>query len=109
MDFDLVMYSRLFACPFVKRAKRYLEKNKIKYSEILIDKDDSARDLVVSWTGFESVPTIIVANPGETLPASLPEPLASGASPRGVNRGSMITEPSNRELEEWLRQHHIIP
>jgi glutaredoxin len=108
MTKQIVMYTRTLGCPFISVAKRVFDDYALHYREIFIDKDDTARQRVLDWTGFLSVPTIIVAQTGEDLPAETPLPLARGASPRGINRGSMITEPSSDELTRWLRQHHLI-
>lgn len=108
MEFELVMYSRFSPCPFVRSAKRVLERESISYREIYIDQDEAAKQRVITWTGFQSVPTLIVARMGEDLPCEEPAYLAPGASPRGVNRGVMITEPSESQLEDWLRQHGFI-
>jgi hypothetical protein len=54
------------------------------------------------------VPTLIVAEMGSLLPYEAPSPLAWGASPRGIDRGTMITEPNIEELTRWLRRHHFI-
>lgn len=108
MEKEIVMYSRSMGCPFVSIAQRVLEQHQLSYREILINRDEAARRLVLDWTGFESVPTIVVADPGETLPNEQPAPLPAGASPRGVNRGSMITEPSAAQLTDWLCQHGFI-
>lgn len=108
MKKELVMYTRTLGCPFVSVAKRVLDDHALRYREIFIDKDDTARQRVLDWTGFLSVPTLIVAQPGEVVPAEPPLPLAGGSSPRGINRGSMITEPSMDELTGWLRQHGLI-
>ena len=107
MDFELVMYSRTVPCPFVRTAKRVLERENVPYREIFIDKDPAAERRVIEWTGFKSVPTIIVARPGEDLPYTEPAPLTTG-SPRGVDRGSMITEPGEMVFEDWLRKHGFI-
>jgi len=108
MEYELVMYSRFSPCPYVRSAKRVLERERIPYREIYIDEDPAAKQRVIEWTGFQSVPTIILVRPGEVLPCEPPEPLAPGASPKGVNRGSMITEPGEAQLENWLRQHGFI-
>lgn len=108
MDYEIVMYSRFSPCPFVRTAKRVLDRENIPYREIFIDQDAGAKQRVVTWTGFQSVPTIILARLGDILPCEEPAPLAPGASPRGINRGSMITEPSETDLENWLRQHGFI-
>lgn len=106
---DLVMYTRTSGCPFVTVAKRVFADYALSYREIFIDKDMEARARVLNWTGFLAVPTIVAANPGEVLPYEEPDPLPRGNSPRGINRGAMITEPSSDELTRWLRQHGFIP
>ncbi len=105
---EIVMYSRTTSCPFVTTAKRVLNDHALDYREIYIDKDDSARQRVLEWTGFLSVPTIIVAEQGENLPSENPSSLARGASPRGIDRGIMITEPSFDDLSRWLHKHGFI-
>lgn len=105
---ELIMYSRSTGCPFVSLAKRVLEDYALDYSEIFIDDDEIARERVRAWTGFLSVPTLVVAQQGDILPLSEPEPLAKGISPRGIDRGHMITEPNMAQLIDWLKQHRFI-
>jgi len=107
MAYELVMYSRTRPCPFVRTAKRVLDRENIPYREIFIDQDPEAEQRVIAWTGFKSVPTIIVARPGEVLPYEEPEPLTA-PSPRGIDRGSMITEPGEVTFEKWLRKHGFL-
>lgn len=108
MEKELVMYTRTLGCPFVSIAKRVLAEHNVTYREIFIDKDTQARDRVQQWTGFLSVPTLVVAHPGEILPIAIPEPLETGTSPQGIDRGAMITEPRDQQLEDWLRKHGFI-
>jgi glutaredoxin len=108
MSKELVMYSRTTSCPFVTLAKRVLDDYTVPYREIYIDRDETARRRVQEWTGFLSVPTLVVAAPGEDVPYAAPAPLARGTSPRGINRGTMITEPGMDQLIRWLRQHNFI-
>ncbi len=108
MQKQLIMYSRTISCPFVSLAKRVLSDYAIEYRELYIDKDPEARQRVQTWTGFLSVPTLVVANEGETLPFQEPAPLPKGASPRGIDRGTMITEPNIDELTRWLQRHGFI-
>jgi glutaredoxin len=108
MGYELVIYSRTRPCPYVRAAKRVLEREKVPYREINIDEDSEAEQRVVDWTGFKSVPTIIVAQPGENLPYELPAPIGPGESPKGIDRGSMITEPGEMVFENWLRKHGFI-
>jgi len=105
---ELVMYSRTYGCPFVSLAKHILDDYGVAFREIYINEDAEARERVLDWTGFLSVPTIIVAAEGSDLPLSPPAYLEVGTSPRGVDRGSMITEPNNVELLAWLQHHDFI-
>ncbi len=104
----LIMYSRTSSCPFIMVAKRVLNDHHVAYHEVYIDQDDALRQRVLDWTGFLSVPTLIVSDNGSLLPISAPAPLDKGRSPRGVDRGSMITEPSQDELTRWLHKHGLI-
>ena len=108
MKKDLIMYSRTFGCPYISIAKKTLSEYNITYYEIYIDKDDEARQHVLNWTGFLSVPTLVVANPGDITPYQTPTYLENGKSPRGINRGTIITEASHDELIAWLAQHKLI-
>lgn len=105
---ELVMYARSSSCPFVSLAKRVLDDYHVPYREIHIDRDPEARQRVLDWTGFLSVPTLVVALPGEILPYEPQAPLQAGRSPRGINRGTMITEPSMDDLTQWLFQNGFI-
>lgn len=108
MDKELVMYSRSTGCPFVALAKRVLNEYHIPYREIFIDLDSAARERVHQWTGFLSVPTLVIVRPGDTVPYAPPLGLRPGSSPRGINRGTMITEPNAAELKDWLAGHQMI-
>ena len=108
MAHELVMYTRTAACPFVSLAKRVLNDYALSYREVFIDKDDGARQRVLEWTGFLAVPTLVVANAGDVLPAEPPALLEKGTSPRGIDRGSMITEPNIDEFTRWLIKHGFI-
>jgi len=107
-DKELVMYSRSYGCPFVSTAKRVLEQYNVPYREIMIDKDSTAKQRVLDWTGFLSVPTMVIANSGEDLPYTDFAPLPKGDSPRGIDRGPMLTEASTQQVEDWLRKHGLI-
>ncbi len=102
------MYARTSSCPFVAVAKRVLDDYAVSYREVYIDRDEAARQRVLDWTGFLSVPTLVVANPGEDVPYEPQAPLPAGRSPRGIDRGTMITEPSMGELTQWLLRHGFI-
>lgn len=104
----LVVYTRSTFCPYQRKADRVFDKYDLQYRVILINNDPEAERRVLDWTGFKSVPTIIAAWPGEDLPYEEPAPLPKGSSPRGIDRGSMITEASEEQLEAWLRKHGFI-
>jgi glutaredoxin len=105
---ELVMYSRTSPCPFVTLAKRVLNNEHVPYRELFIDKDKTVEQRVLNWTGFLSVPTLVVARPDEDLPYEEPAPLPKDSSPRGINRGPMLTEPNEEQLITWLEQHGFI-
>jgi len=89
----------------VERARRVLRNLGVPYREIDIEADEEAAAKVKGWTGYYSVPTIVVAE-GQGLDPALPIlPLAERASPRGVDRGGMITEPRADQLVSFLRHH----
>jgi glutaredoxin len=108
MNYELVMYSRKSPCPWVTIAKRVLEARGIPYRELLIDQDEAARQTVLALTGFLSVPTLVITKAGEIQPYTDPAPLPPGASPRGIDRGSIITEASENELVRWLDRHGFL-
>ena len=107
-SYELIMYARTTPCPFVTLAKRVLEAQSVPYREVFIDRDQALEDRVVNWTGFLSVPTLVVAFPGEDIPYTEQSPLEKGASPRGVDRGPMLTEPSEEQLIDWLRRYGFV-
>lgn len=104
----LVMYARRMPCPYMFIASNVLAEFAVPYEEILIDEDEEALENVLHWTGFLSVPTLIVADEGSILPQTPPAPLPKGHSPKGVHRGSMITEPNRHQLVMWLAEHGFI-
>jgi glutaredoxin len=108
MTKELVMYSRTSGCPYVTISKKVLSDYQIPYREVFIDVDAAAKERLLDWVGFLSVPTLVVANAGEVLPYEAPEPLERGLSPRGIDRGSMLTEPNASQLKQWLSHHAFI-
>ena len=104
----LVMYSRTRYCPDVERARTRLAKLGLEYEEINIEEDLEAARQVEDWMGFLSVPTIVVAREGASAPVEEPTPLPRGSSPRGIDRGPMITEPSNDQLDAFLSKHGFL-
>jgi glutaredoxin len=108
MTRKLIVYSRRMGCPYISLARRVLDDYALTYEELYIDQDAEARARVLQWTGFLSVPTLVVSHIGDNLPYEEPTPLKPGSSPRGINRGAMITEPNIEQLTSWLEQHGFI-
>ena len=108
MTQELVMYVRSFYCPNVALARDVLQRYKIPCREINVDGSPQLKTRLKAWTGFHSVPTLILANPGEDVPHTDFSPIPAGQSPRGVDRGPMITEPNNKQLENWLYKHDLL-
>ncbi len=108
MTVELVMYNRRKPCPWVVLAKQTLQLHGVAWREVLIDEDEDARRRLLDWVGFLSVPTLIVAAPGSDLPLEQPAALAAETSPRGIDRGSMITEPGMAQLSAWLQRNGLL-
>ena len=104
----LVVYVRRAFCPDVKRTREYLARHAIPHTEVDADADPAARQRVLRWTGFLSFPTLVIVDGDSLDPAVPPSPLRPGQSPRAVDRGSMLTEPSLTALEAFLRRHGLI-
>lgn len=108
MEKEIVMYVRGVFCGSVALARDLLNRYGVPYREVNIDDDplDAAR--LKEWTNFFSVPTIIIANPGQNVPYTDYLPRPADQPLRGYNRGPMITEPNNQQLEDWLHQHGFL-
>ena len=108
MEKEIVMYVRSFYCPNVALARDVLNRYQIPYREIDIDKNSAMAERVVEWTHHMSVPTLIIANPGQDTPYTDFLPRPTDRSNRGYDRGPMITEPNNHALEDWLHKHGFL-
>ncbi|MBN2471362.1 MAG: glutaredoxin family protein [Anaerolineae bacterium] len=106
-EYELVMYTRTRDCPFVSLARQVLARAGVPYRAINIDSDAGARAWLLEHVHYLSVPTLVIALPGEDRPHTAPEPLPAGASPRGIDRGPVLTEPGAAQLEDWLRRHGL--
>ncbi len=72
-------------CGDCKRSKHLLDSHQVQYSEVNIEEDDEAMKYVQSVNnGMNSVPTIVFSD------------------------GSTLTEPSNDQLEQKLKQLNIL-
>jgi glutaredoxin len=108
MNKELVMYGRRFACGDQFRAMAFLEAKRIPYRFVDISDDPEAAQRLYNWVGHLSVPTLVVAEEGNVLPITEPAPLDRSRRIRGQNRGTVITEPSDPQLQEFLQQHQLI-
>jgi len=108
MEKEIVMFVRSSYCSGVALARDLLQRYNIPFREIKIDLDIEMAARVKAWTGYLSVPTIIITRPGETEPYTDFLPPPTDRAIKGYDRGPMITEPNNRELENWLHQHGFL-
>ena len=107
-DKALIMYSRTIPCPDCERARTLLTENAVPFREVMIDLDPAARSFVEKLTGFHAVPTLVVTPPEAGEPNGDLRPLEQGRSPRGVDRGAVITEPDMVSLRRWLEKHGFL-
>jgi hypothetical protein len=80
----------------------------VPFREVNVDQDLTLARRLKEWTNFLSVPTLIVASPGENLPYTDFLPPPTDRPLRGYDRGPMITEPNNQQLEDWLYKHNFL-
>jgi glutaredoxin len=103
----LVVYGRSSFCPDMLRWGHWLKRNPVEHLAFDIDSDAEALAKVVAWTGHRSVPTLVIAPDDGFDPIEEPTPLPAGRGPRGVDRGTMLTEPHPGQVEEFLERHGI--
>ena len=95
-------------CSQSQDTKRALEEWGVPCTVVDIKADLAAAARLRKWVGFESVPTVVIAE-GESLePYEPPKPLMPGSGPRGIDRGSVITEASRADLRAWLVRHGLL-
>jgi hypothetical protein len=51
---------------------------------------------------------LVIAEGDSLDPYDPPKPLMPGSGPRGIDRGSMITEASRAELRAWLVKNGLL-
>jgi glutaredoxin len=95
-------------CGTSTNTRRALTEWSVPAEYINIKEDRAAAARVRNWVGFESVPTVVIAEGESVEPFEPPAPLPAGTSPRGVDRGSMLTEASTDKLREWLVKHGLL-
>ncbi len=107
-DQTRIKYTRTRPCPACARARALLTENSVPFREVMIDLDPEARSYVEKLTGFRAVPTLVVSPPNLGQPQVEAKPLEQGRSPRGVDRGPVITEPDMIGLRRWLAKHGFL-
>ncbi len=107
MSKQLVVYMSSW-CGNSLDAQRALSEWGVPARFVNIKEDKAAAGRVKVWTGFESVPTLVIAEGDSLEPAAPPAALPAGRSPRGIDRGSMLTEPTRAELRAWLVKNGIL-
>ncbi|MDQ4075009.1 MAG: hypothetical protein M3220_02045 [Chloroflexota bacterium] len=107
-NIELVMYGRTYACWDQSRAMAFLAERNVPYRFVDISRDSTAAHHLQSWVGHLSVPTLVVAQQGDIIPVAEPEPLDRSRRIRGQNRGTLITEPDDLQLEAFLQQHNLL-
>ncbi len=105
----LILYGTKQYNPFMALARDLLGRYHIPFKEINVDDNPDAAARVRSLVGHMNVPTLVVTAPGGVEPIEPPLPLPGNQSVRGVDRGTIITSPNNKELENWLFKHEFLP
>lgn len=107
MSKRLVMYMSPW-CSTSTDTQRALNEWKVDAIMVNMKEDRAAAARVKGWVGFESSPTLLIAEGDSLEPSEPPAPLAAGKSPRGIDRGSMLTEPTRPQLRAWLVKHGLL-
>lgn len=108
IDKQIIMYSRRTFCPGVALARDLMQRYNVTYHEVDITSDETASVRLQRWTNSHPVPTLIVANEGEDVPYTDILPLGENQPLKGQDRGPIISEPTNRDLENWLHKHGFL-
>jgi glutaredoxin len=95
-------------CGQSQDTRRALEEWGVPCEFVDIKADRAAATRLKEWVGFESVPTLVIAEGDSLAPYEPPKPLMPGSGPRGIDRGSVITEASRAELRVWLVKHGLL-
>ncbi len=101
MSREVVVYMSPW-CSSSADTQRALSEWGVPAKFVNIKEDRAAAARLRDMVGFESVPTVICAEAGSVEPCEPPAALAKGSSPRGVDRGSLITEGTRVQLRAWL-------
>ena len=108
MDKQLVIYTRSTHCSDVARVRRDLQEWGIPFREVNIDQDAAAAKRLEEWTGFLSVPTVLIADGNSNEPYQEPAGLSLDQNPRNFDRGCMISEPATANLRAFLAHNGFL-
>jgi len=95
-------------CSSSQDTQRALKEWGVPATFINVKDDRSAAIRLRGLVGFESVPTVVLVENGGTDPCEPPTDLPTGKSPRGVDRGSIITEATRMQLRSWLVKQGLL-
>jgi len=104
---QLVVYIATW-CPDCRYAQEALAEWGISARYVNITRNPDAAARVRALTGFESVPTFVVTADAGFDPIEPPAALPAGSGPRGVDRGPVLTEPTQAQLRAWLVKHGFL-
>ncbi|MEJ5197699.1 MAG: glutaredoxin family protein [Anaerolineae bacterium] len=104
MDKQLLVYMTPW-CPDCRHVQEALAEWGVPARYVNISRDPAAAARVRALTGFESVPTLVAVDGDGFDPIEPPAALPAQRGPRGLDRGSVITEPSTDQLRAWLIKH----
>jgi glutaredoxin len=108
-DKEVLIYRRQSFCSGVWRVGRDLKNWSVPFREVIVDSDPEAMTRLKEWTGGNlTVPTVVISRTGQDVPITPPELLPSQVSPRGRDRGSVITEPMTEQLRSFLVKHGFL-
>jgi len=91
----------------MNRWMRWLATHQVDYVAFDINVDAEAHRKVVEWTGHQSVPTLVIAPDDGVDPVRAPDALPPGRGPRGIDRGTMLTEPASGQVDAFLERNGI--
>ena len=103
----VVVYGSSVPCPDMSRFGWWLDRHEVDAMVMRdIHQDREAMEIVLGLTGGNaSVPTLVIAPDDGWLPIRPPAPLKGRL--RGVDRGTVLTEPNPGQIADFLRANDI--
>jgi formylglycine-generating enzyme required for sulfatase activity/glutaredoxin len=106
-DFDLVLYGRTTFCPDLVKTKKLLHQWNVPYRQLNVDMNEQAAFRLDEWLGTRTIPTLVVAERNQIDPVAQPTD-ANLSNLRNTDRGTMLHEPEEETLREWLKRNGFI-